>query len=169
MSYAERRQRAALATFAFVVAIALAIALLGQSSAASAGDDGSAAPAQLDGRHLYLVPSGPSGDVAIEHTGARTIARYDAFTLVSADGSHDETLRLFGADRRDDMRTVVAADGKLDPADQPSLDAGAGESLAVVQFVGPVKDAWLDSLRKTRATVVTYTAQNAYIVYAFSA
>ena len=153
MSYSDRRQRAALATFAFVVAVALAIALQSQSSEAASGDGGgSGAPAQLDGRHLYLVPAGAQGEAAIASTGARSIARYDAFTLVSAHGSADPALRAAGADRRDDMRTVAVADGKLDPADEPSLNAGAGESLAVVQFVGPVKDAWLESLRKTGAT-----------------
>ena len=167
MSYSDRRQRAALATFAFVVAAALAIALQSHSSEAASGDGGgSGAPAQLDGRHLYLVPAGAQGEAAIASTGARPIARYDAFTLVSAHGSADPALRAAGADRRDDMRTVAVADATLDPADEPSLNAGTGESLAVVQFVGPVKDAWLESLRKTGATVVTYMAQNAYIVYA---
>ena len=36
----------------------------------------------------------------------------------------------------------------------------------LVQFVGPVKDAWLAKLRATGATVLGYAAQNGYIVHA---
>ena len=38
--------------------------------------------------------------------------------------------------------------------------------LYIVQFVGPVKDAWLKALRRTGAEVVTYLPSNAYVVRA---
>ncbi len=166
MTHSARRQRAALAGFALFAAITVAIAVQSQSShAASGGDGGGGASAALDGRHLYLVPARAQGDASIEAAGARTVARYEAFTLVSADGAANAVLRAAGADRRDDMRSVATEAGKLNPAKARALNAGAGESLAVVQFVGPIKDAWLDSMRATGATIVTYTAQNAYIVH----
>ena len=118
------------------------------------------------GRHLYLVPANAKGDAAVEQTGARVIARYDTFSLVSADGSANPALREAGADLRDDMRSVAVADGEVDPAAAPTLDAAGRESLSMVQFVGPVKGAWLDRIQKTGATVVTYMAQNAYLVHA---
>jgi hypothetical protein len=36
--------------------------------------------------------------------------------------------------------------------------------MRLVQFRGPIKDAWLDQLRATGAYVVTYVANNAYVV-----
>ncbi len=86
------------------------------------GSETSAAARDLDGRHLYLVPATADGDAAIDEAGARVVADYSSFTLVSADGSAHERLKLAGADRRDDMRTVAAADGTLDPADEPRLE-----------------------------------------------
>ncbi len=40
------------------------------------------------------------------------------------------------------------------------------EALVLVQFVGPIKDAWLERLRATGARIVEYVAQNGYIVHA---
>ncbi len=165
-----RRRRGVLAAFVLVISIAAVIATSGQSSLASS-DEGSDAdgPAALEGRHLYLVPDTPEGAVATEVVNARVVARYESFSLVSADGSAHEALRLAGADRRDDMRSVGTAAGALDPPRRRSLAAGSSETLALVQFVGPVKDAWLERLRGTGATIITYMAQNAYLAYASGA
>ena len=165
-----RRRSGVLAAFVLVISVAAVMATSGQSSLASS-DEGSAAdgPAALEGRHLYLVPDTPEGAVATEVANARVLARYESFSLVSADGSAHEALRLAGADRRDDMRSVGTAAGALDPPRRRSLAAGSSETLALVQFVGPVKDAWLERLRGTGATVVTYMAQNAYLAYASGA
>ncbi|MEW6729915.1 MAG: S8 family serine peptidase [Acidobacteriota bacterium] len=38
--------------------------------------------------------------------------------------------------------------------------------LYIVQFVGPIQDAWLDSLTATGAEIVTYIPSNAYVVRA---
>ncbi len=69
------------------------------------------------------------------------------------------------------MREVTTASGELDPAaDRPSLAAKLApdrdEVLALVQFVGPPKPAWVDRLRATGARVVGYQAQNAYVAHA---
>ena len=39
----------------------------------------------------------------------------------------------------------------------------------LVQFVGPIKDAWLERLRSTGARIVEYVAQNGYVVHASGA
>ena len=44
-----------------------------------------------------------------------------------------------------------------------------GEALALVQFVGPIKDEWLEQLRGTGVRVITYMAQNAYLVHSTAA
>jgi subtilisin-like proprotein convertase family protein len=122
-------------------------------------------------RHLLLVPSDAEGTAALARTDARVLARYESFSLVEAQGGDDERLRSAGAERRDDMRTVETAAGEVDPrADRASLAAKEGpdrqETLALVQFVGPPKDAWLERLRETGARIVTYQAENAYVVHA---
>ena len=47
--------------------------------------------------------------------------------------------------------------------------AEPGEALVLVQFVGPIKDAWLERLRSTGARIVEYVAQNGYVVHASGA
>jgi hypothetical protein len=105
-------------------------------------------PRPDDRRHLLLVPSDAEGTAALARTDARVIARYEAFSLVEAQGTDDQRLRNAGAERRDDMRTVETAAGEIDPTtDRSSLAAKEGpdrqETLALVQFVGPPKDAWV--------------------------
>jgi subtilisin-like proprotein convertase family protein len=122
-------------------------------------------------RHLLLVPADAEGTAALARTDARILARYESFSLVEAEGGDDERLRRADAERRDDMRTVETAAGRLDPrSDRPSLAAKEApdrqETLALVQFVGPPKDAWLERLRQTGARILTYQAENAYVVHA---
>jgi subtilisin-like proprotein convertase family protein len=129
------------------------------------------APAPDDAPHLLVVPDTAQGEAALARTDARIVARYESFSLVEAAGGDDERLRQAGADRRDDMRTVRTAAGDLDPKRARRSLAGKqaperDEVLALVQFVGPPKDAWVERLRATGATIVTYQAENAYVVHA---
>ncbi len=117
--------------------------------------------------HLLLVPD----EAAVAQTDARVLARYDSFALVEAAGGDEQRLRAAGAQRRDDMREVVTAAGALDPVTDRASLAGKqapdrDEVLALVQFIGPPKDAWLERLRATGARIVTYQAENAYVVHA---
>jgi subtilisin-like proprotein convertase family protein len=124
-----------------------------------------------DRPHLLVVPHTPEGEAALDRSDARVVARYDEFTLVEAVGGDDTRLRGAGADRRDDMREVSLPAAEFDPRSQRASLAAKGtpdpaETLAVVQFVGPVKDAWLGRLEHTGAQVVQYASQNAYLVHA---
>ncbi len=117
-----------------------------------------------------MVPDSARGQLALERSDARVIARYGGFAVVEATGDDDQRLRSAGATRRDDMRDVLLAGGEVDPAARPSL-AGKeapdrGEALVLVQFVGPIKAEWLAKLRATGATVLGYAAQNSYIAHA---
>ena len=121
--------------------------------------------------HLLVVPATSAGEAALARTDARVIARYEAFSLVEARGADDERLRRAGADRRDDMRTVRTAAGAIDPKRERRSLAGKeaperDEVLALVQFVGPPKDDWLARLRGTGARIVSYQAENGYVVHA---
>ncbi|HWM11767.1 MAG TPA: S8 family serine peptidase, partial [Solirubrobacteraceae bacterium] len=150
-----------------VAAIGAAVALL---SAVGAGV-ATPAPPPDDRHHLLIVPATPAGTAALARTDARTVARYESFSLVEASGDDDAELRRAGADRRDDMRTVATAAGAIDPAAERASLAAKGAAdrervQALVQFVGPPKDAWLERLRATGARVVGYRAENAYVVHA---
>src|SRR5262249_36254541 len=43
-------------------------------------------------------------------------------------------------------------------------DKSPGPGLYVVQFAGPIQDLWLDNLKSTGAHVISYVANNAYVV-----
>lgn len=45
----------------------------------------------------------------------------------------------------------------------------AGASLHLIQFVGPIKDGWLDAVRASGVVPVQYLANNAYLVWADAA
>ncbi len=47
-----------------------------------------------------------------------------------------------------------------------TLNAPSGAALHLVQFVGPLKDAWLDEVRATGAVPVHYIESNGYLVWA---
>jgi subtilisin-like proprotein convertase family protein len=148
--------------------LAPAVALLALVLAAVSAQAERGAP---DGTpHLLSVPADGEPAAALGRSDARVIARYGAFTLVEAEGDDAARLRRAGADLRDDMREVRLGRSSLDPTrDRPSLAgkrrASSGPGLAVVQFVGPIKDAWLERLRKTGVRIATYMAENAYLVH----
>jgi subtilisin-like proprotein convertase family protein len=128
-------------------------------------------PPADDRPHLLVVPQSPEGKAALDRSDARVVARYEEFTLVEAAGGDDARLSQAGADRRDDMREVSLPSTEFDPrSERASLAAKStpdpDAALAVVQFVGPVKDAWLARLEDTGARVVQYASQNAYLVHA---
>ena len=114
--------------------------------------------------HLVVVPTRPRAQGALPRSiGAREVARYDSFTLVEAVGADVASLVSVGGEVRDDMRQVRIGKRTVDPAtDRISLldksgsamrSAGAGDGgLAVVQYVGPLKDIWTDAVEKTGVT-----------------
>jgi len=64
---------------------------------------------------------------------------------------------------------AYAFDTQKDPVRSPNgfdLDQPAGQSLQLVQFVGPIKDQWLSGLRNIGVKPVHYVARNGYLVWA---
>ncbi|HEX8855244.1 MAG TPA: hypothetical protein VF752_06550, partial [Thermoleophilaceae bacterium] len=127
-----------------------------------------AAPPSNAPVQLLLVPSTPHAQDALRGTSARVIARYGAFTLVQAQGEDADDLKRAGAERRDDLQRVTLNGRSIDPTGRTSL-AGKRRvdrsGLALLQFVGPVKDAWLDNVRATGVKVVTYMPEDSYLVH----
>lgn len=146
---------------------------LGVASLAVAGP-GATAPTD-DSPHLVVVPDSAKARVALAGSSARRVAGYEAYTLVEAARGDVGRLVAAGGQVRDDMREVRIGTRSSDPAtDRPHLldktggsirrAAGGGTGLAVVQYVGPLKDAWIHSVRKTGVEVVSYMAQNGQLV-----
>ena len=106
----------------------------------------------------------------------RIVARYADFVLAEASPDDAAGLVAAGAVRRDDMRRVTLQTRTVDPLTQEAatrsrgeetgLPAGDGPLLAVVQFVGPLKDDWLARLQATGVEVISYMAENAELVHA---
>src|SRR5829696_4584363 len=151
--------------------MSLLLAALSSAVLADAKPGHTTAAAVSRPEHVLLVPKTAEGVVALTRADARVVARYESFTLVEAAGEDDRRLRAAGAQRRDDMREVATAAGEFDPETDRGSLAGKrapvrDEVLALVQFVGPPKDAWIERLRATGARIVTYQAENAYVVHA---
>jgi len=120
-----------------------------------------------------LVPRGASVDLA----GASLVADYGAFAVYSvAEGAADALLAAAPAGVRR-LDETIAFDAQQF---QPGRDAlrvptgfGAPESigpgLQLVQFVAPVREAWLDAVRATGAQPIHYVANQGYLVWADAA
>jgi len=150
--------------------------LLSSAGLAQASRSASAAPRPGAGAAgLFLVPDSAAAGQALRAPAVRTVARYGAFTLAQAAPSDAGPLVAAGAVRRDDMDRVTLQGRAVDPAAEAAAQAAKGSSaiaggtgpiLVVVQFVGPIKDDWRARLQATGVRVVTYLAQNAYLVHA---
>src|SRR5215210_48375 len=101
--------------------------------------------------HILAVPAQGPAAVALARSDARVVARYGAFTLVEAAGEDVARLRRAGSDLRDDMLEVRLGRREIDPARDrvPLAAAPAARGLALVQFIGPIKDVWLERVRAT--------------------
>jgi len=157
---------AAVATILLLSSVGLAQA---SRSASAPGPPGATAAS------VFLVPDSAAAGQALRAPAVRTVARYGTFTLAEAAPSDAGALVAAGAVRRDDMERVTLQGRAVDPAAEAAAQAAKGSSpiaggegpiLVVVQFVGPIKDDWRARLQATGVTVVTYLAQNSYLVHA---
>ncbi len=119
--------------------------------------------------HKAIAPSGSLDG----RPGAVLWQDYGTFALYRLEG--EKALASLPASARlaDDMdRILIAAipfDTQREQPNIPSLlraPAPSGEALHLIQFVGPLKQAWLDAVRAAGAIPVHYIANNAYLVWA---
>jgi hypothetical protein len=95
-----------------------------------------------------------------------------ALRALSAPVRDDENLILFNGyhlDTTDPEATYARIPGDLRQTDM--IEAVSKRSrprggLYIVQFVGPIKDIWLDQINSVGAEIVTYIPSNAYVVRA---
>jgi len=130
--------------------------------------------------HRVIVRAGSQTLPELARDGAVLWAEdYGSYSLacVNADRAGGlARLQAAGAQLADEMTLVdfngYRIDGS-DPVANPAARAGIPEGLRlapeanrlrIVQFIGPIRDAWLESLHATGASIVTYAASNAYVV-----
>lgn len=101
--------------------------------------------------------------------GYRLIADYDSFAVYDGDlhllperawVQHDASVLYF------DRQALDTALGSFRAPDGFALRTPQGASLHVIQFVGPIKQAWFDDVKAAGAVPVQYIASNGYIVWA---
>ena len=126
------------------------------------------ASAAVESDFVYLrVAAGAAQlEQSLKADGAEFVAGYGAFTLWKAPGraaasyasdpaisieSSGDTLYLRG----------TSIDTRLREADTPSH----GDQFWLVQFPGPIKDEWLDGIRRIGLQPVIYMPDNAYVVW----
>lgn len=106
---------------------------------------------------MARVTLGTEAEVAdLQQRGAQLV---DELTLVQFNG-----YLLDGADDETTRATLASIPAELRAATDAPREGQ--RSLRVVQFDGPVKDAWLQSLEATGVFIVTYAPNNSYVVVA---
>ncbi|MBO9663365.1 S8 family serine peptidase [Dokdonella sp.] len=147
------------------IATAIAAALAGTAGALAPAHHAAAAPPQT---HKVFAPKSlaPAGAQAVESYGRFGLYRVDAATLssmqaasprVRADAEADSL--LFSAYPFDTQRGTLQAPAPF------ALRSAQGPRLDVVQFVGPIKQQWLDALKARGIQPVQYVANNGYLVW----
>jgi subtilisin family serine protease len=109
----------------------------------------------------------PSSVVA--PAGYREIADYGTWRLFEGDPAQMPSRSWVLADAHAlefDRLKIDTRHGGIDVPGGFSLKAPAGAALQIVQFVGPIKDAWLDELRAVGAVPIQYVYNNGYLVWA---
>jgi hypothetical protein len=124
-------------------------------------------------RHKIKVAKGQLAD-QIEKGGGRVIALYDNEALLEVDSQTAQSLKTNRAvELRDEDNLILLNAGAIDTSTGAGLDLQTASSGAkkgekrmhLVQFAGPVRPEWYNSLVKTGVEVVTYIPNNAYLVY----
>jgi hypothetical protein len=164
--------------------VALAIAALAAIALAQAPSDAYLTPGP---EHRVLFQPHDAALARLQALGAiRRVEDYGAFVLGIVDerlaGGRAALLEA-GLDVRDELAVVEINGFALDTADAERLASklatipdflraderaapAGGQSLWIVQFAGPIRDAWLGRLVATGAAVISPMANDAYVVSA---
>jgi subtilisin-like proprotein convertase family protein len=108
----------------------------------------------------------------LKSQGARVIADYGSFVLLEA---NDKMAGLVVNNRNaqivDENNLVLLNAGTIDTrtpeaqALRSAISTKSGNQMRLIQFAGPIRPEWYQSLVATGAHIVTYIPNNAYLVY----
>lgn len=149
-------------------ALALMLSLIVASLALRSGAQAQETSAPLK---VILRSGDPAGRQALVAENSRLISDYGAFSLwITPKGRAPSRMASSpGVSIHPEFDRLVLRDGTLDTrerADRPPAGAGQGHQLTLVQFIGPVRDEWLDDLGSTGAQIVAYVPYNGYLIWA---
>ncbi len=143
--------------------------------AAIVGAGGSLAPMHVSQASAPVAgPFKVFAPTAVAPRNAQLVESYGRFGLYRVDASTRDAMKSLSADVQADpeadmlLFTAHPFDtqrGQLQAPAPFSLHAGSGPQLQVLQFVGPVKQQWLDALAARGIKPVQYVANNGYIVW----
>ncbi len=107
----------------------------------------------------------------IVEDGGQLLADYGSFQLYEVDHLRPEVLQAENAEVRDDSNGIFLNAASIDTsaaavkALRQPVGAFNGKRLHLVQFVGPMQNAWHEALKKTGTQIISYLSENAYLVY----
>ncbi len=155
--------------------LAAAIVVAGAMPALAVGAPAGPTAAEPPSRKVLA----PAGLLDASAPGVTLWHDYGAFGLYRVS---DVALASLPADTRSQLTIDASMDVILfdshpldTQAGRPALPAllaskaPTGPALHLVQFVGPIQQAWLDAVEATGASLVQYVANNAYMVWAGAA
>ncbi len=115
--------------------------------------------------------SDPSIAKLIVEDGGQLLADYGSFQLYEVDHLRPEVLQAENTEVRDDSNEILLNAASIDTSTavvkalRHPVGAFNGKRLHLVQFVGPIQNAWHESLKKTGAQIISYLPENTYLVY----
>ncbi len=134
----------------------IAAAIAASCSLAYAADEGK-----------VIIPAGvaaPAGYEKIADYGSFALYRGNLATVprnvVGAYALNEADVLQFDRLRLDTQQSAWVAPSGF------SLNQPRGSALQIIQFVGPIKQVWLDEVRATGAVPVQYVESNGYLVWA---
>lgn len=121
-----------------------------------------------------LALSDRSAVEELQARGGRLIGDYESFAIVEVDSVTAKEMTGSGrAQARDEYNLVLLNAGAIDTTTHEaqslstqSVSSDSSESrMQLIQFAGPIKPEWYESMVNTGVEVVTYIPNNAYLVY----
>ncbi|ABX07050.1 MAG TPA: peptidase S8 [Herpetosiphon sp.] len=158
-----------MARFSLVRQLVLALMLVGL--ALPAGQPSAAQTSANPQTFSKLLIDTGSSASRFAQTHGKLLVDYGAFGLWQiADNQLNQVKQLAGA-TTNDLDTLNFRGIRFNPLKaQPSLrltqSPTAEHQLWLVQFIGPIKDTWLEQLTKAGAELVIYVPSNSYLVWA---
>ncbi len=139
---------------------------------------GAAPPATTGGSHFVRIPDFAVSEVTALGLSPQTAINYGSFRWLQLNAADLDRLRASGLPFTvdEDAGKVQVRDFVFDPlaVGEPNLPEAmqtldAGPALRLVQFAGPIQDAWLADLAATGLKPLQYYPSNTYLVWGTAA
>jgi len=136
---------------------------------------GAAAAPPSKGTHKLIVQNTDSAALqALAQSGGKQLVDYGSFSLWQAPEIQSQSVAgRSSVTTHDDLNTIQLRGTTLDTTTGTVAPVAAnvrqvktsGKQFWMVQFVGPIKSAWLENLKKLGIEIVGYVPNNAYVVW----